>query len=270
MYNRAVRRHILRSQLETERAQGKVRQDEHRGNGDRAYLGIKRAVGRFVVGALAMVAWVLVHTPAATAAKKPKPPSQEPITQGCVTVTDIHSIRTTLVTNAGLEARVESGCSVPIDVFVRVAYYDQRGIQYNNGVEAGTVSPGATWELYHSPDAPEDQHALRLAKIVEVLVKPLEPIIKGCVTITGTQYRGSTRIGPASLRGLVQSRCSGPVVVSITIAYYDGQDLQFETGAETATVAPGTTWRFNHIPIQPKNQAALRYAKIVNVLVVQM
>jgi hypothetical protein len=71
---------------------------------------------------------LFAQVPAAPAALgKEKPTTQDPIVQGCVTVSDIHW--QTDEHAPGIGATVISQCSVDANVHITIAYFDKRGEQ---------------------------------------------------------------------------------------------------------------------------------------------
>jgi|ERR1022692_3116043 hypothetical protein len=106
--------------------------------------------------------------------KKPKPPTQEDIVNGCVTVSHITSHSLSLFSGVGapvpgLEAVVFNGCDKAIHLTLTIAYLDGRGVQFGSGTESQTVATQTNWQFYHQAQLYGlDQGRMKLAKIIEV------------------------------------------------------------------------------------------------------
>lgn len=89
-------------------------------------------------------------------------------------------------------------------------------------------------------------------------------ITKECLTVADIHSRYN-RFADAYLVANVINGCSGPVSVSITVAYYNKDGIQFDTGYSFATIAPGSTWRLIHTPILDGDKLNWRIGKIVSI-----
>lgn len=110
-------------------------------------------------------------------AKQPKLPSQDAIVEGCVTVYDIYSHGVGLwsgITDQGpgIEAKLRNVCSVSVDVFVSVGYFDSRGIQYGHGITSATVAGNSRYDMYNLASMGVGQGILKTAKIIDVKAYP--------------------------------------------------------------------------------------------------
>jgi len=93
------------------------------------------------------------------------------------------------------------------------------------------------------------------------------PITKGCVTINKIVSHRMGFVTVPGLEGIARNGCRGPAEITMTIGYYAGSGQQFATRYEMGTVAPGTEWKFYHVPIMEAEQRALKSARIIDVMV---
>jgi hypothetical protein len=96
----------------------------------------------------ALVSVALSIAGSVEAKKQPKPPSQDAIVRGCVTVDNIYSQTMRFTTGAGVSGRVRNDCNVPADVFIKAAFFDASGNQLDNGLESQTVATHAQWPFF--------------------------------------------------------------------------------------------------------------------------
>lgn len=82
------------------------------------------------------------------AKKQPKQPTQDAIVRGCVTVDNIYSQTMGLTTAPGVSGRVRNDCNVPVDVFIKTAFFDASGNQLDNGLESQTVATHVQWPFF--------------------------------------------------------------------------------------------------------------------------
>ena len=105
--------------------------------------------------------------------KKPKPPTQDDITEGCITISHIYSHSLSILSGVGapqpgLEGIAFNACDGPVDVFLTIAYLG-RGVQFNSGIVHQTVAPQANWQFYHEANLNGlDRGRMKLAKIIKV------------------------------------------------------------------------------------------------------
>lgn len=83
------------------------------------------------------------------AKKKPQPQAtQAAIVRGCVTVDNIYSQTMGWTKAAGVVGRVQNNCAVPVQVYVKAAFFDAAGTQLDNGLEGQTVAAHAQWFFF--------------------------------------------------------------------------------------------------------------------------
>jgi hypothetical protein len=125
-----------------------------------------------------VIALVALLSASAFAAKKPKPPSQEPITKECVTIYDIRFHGLSLLSGIaapppGLEAKIKNNCQVAVSVFLNMGYFDRNGVQFKDGIATATVGAGARYDLYHEATVfGLDQGSLKMITILSVKAYP--------------------------------------------------------------------------------------------------
>src|ERR1039458_9510355 len=92
---------------------------------------------------LAGLCALLVMSVTAEAKKKPKPPDQDPIVQGCVVVDEIHFQPSAFYNTPGLRAIVHNNCDKAADVMVKVALFDAQGTQLDGDSASQDIAPHA-------------------------------------------------------------------------------------------------------------------------------
>lgn len=122
-----------------------------------------------------------------TTGKKPKPPkavkgrkapTQADIARGCILIYDIYShalgiLSGILAPEPGVEAKIKNNCGAPAQVFLRIGYFDSRGMQFGGGILSATVAAGAVYPVYHEARVYGlDRGSLKLAKIIAVNAYP--------------------------------------------------------------------------------------------------
>lgn len=99
---------------------------------------------------------------------------------------------------------------------------------------------------------------------------PTQPdFTEGCVTVSRiyshslSSFSGVGAPEPG-LEANVYNTCTGPVDVFLTIAYFDSCGVQFDSGMETQTVAPGANCQFYHeAPLFGLDRGRMKVAKII-------
>jgi hypothetical protein len=87
-------------------------------------------------------------------ARKKNAPTQEPISNECVTVYDIRSRKLGILSGIaapqpGIEAKIRNNCRVAAQIFLRFGYFSGRGIQSGSGIDSVTVGAGRIYDFYH-------------------------------------------------------------------------------------------------------------------------
>jgi hypothetical protein len=148
-----------------------------RGNKEEPIWKTSRAIEEIMkrLGIYAAILAVTMLVPAeAKKPKLPKPPSQSPIVQGCVTVFDIYSHKLGVFSGIvspepGVEAKIRNDCAVPVSVFVYIGYFADSRVQFGSGIESAVVGAGAVYVLYHQAQIYGlDRGALKAAVITKV------------------------------------------------------------------------------------------------------
>jgi len=112
----------------------------------------------------------LLLAQAASGGKAPKLPTQPDITQGCISITNIHSHPRSLTTDPGIEAVIRNDCAEPVTAVITVAYLDRSGTQFGDGIPSATVDTATSWSFsYQPPLNLIDRKRLALIKIIKVL-----------------------------------------------------------------------------------------------------
>ena len=104
--------------------------------------------------------------------KRPKLPTQDAFSQGCVTVSTIYYHGwAAFVPEPGIDAKVHNSCNAAAQVFLTLAYFDAKGVQFGNGTEFMTMAPGADWQLHHQAQVyGSDRARLKLVKFISAIV----------------------------------------------------------------------------------------------------
>lgn len=92
-----------------------------------------------------------------------------------------------------------------------------------------------------------------------------DAITQGCVVVSDIRsHRMGWRVGPG-LDALVHNGCGRPISVTVFIAYYDAEGVQFASSSESANMAPVSDWRFRHVPFGEERLARFRSGKVISV-----
>jgi hypothetical protein len=111
--------------------------------------------------------------------KNAKPPTQGPITKDCVTVFDIYSHGLSFFSGVaahepGLSATVQNNCGVPVEVFLRIGYFDRNSVQFGGDIFSATVGSRSRYAVEHiAPLYGFERGRLKTAVIVAVEAFPL-------------------------------------------------------------------------------------------------
>jgi hypothetical protein len=60
-------------------------------------------------------------------------------------VDNIYSQTMGWTTAAGVVGRVRNDCNVPVQIYIKAAFFDSKGTELDNGMETQTVAPHAQW-----------------------------------------------------------------------------------------------------------------------------
>jgi hypothetical protein len=130
--------------------------------------GMRVVKSRFFVAGLCAL---FVMAGPVDAKKKPKPPDQDPIVQGCVVVDEIHFQPSAFYNTPGLRAIVHNNCNKAADVVVKVALFDAQGTQLDGDSASQDIAPRTAWSFF-IPVPAQYQHGLstdvKMIRIIRV------------------------------------------------------------------------------------------------------
>lgn len=101
------------------------------------------------------------------ARKRDDPPTQDDMRSGCVSATEIHS--RTFSRGHRIEASVTNHCAYPIEVFFRIAYFDNKEEQFGDGIDGFVLAPYASRRLLHTTGDPNEGRWLRSYKSATII-----------------------------------------------------------------------------------------------------
>jgi hypothetical protein len=79
---------------------------------------------------------------------------------------------------------------------------------------------------------------------IDISTNPSTAQSYGCISFVGIKSHQF----PVNLEARILNSCGYPVMLSDTVGYFDRNGIQFGSGYEFPTVAPGAEYRFHHWP----------------------